>query len=292
MLPNVEYTTDKFIPDNVSYSTKYIAYLDILGFRSLINMSKSNFELRTKISQSLTSLYLAQPTKYLINPQGKHINLPKHPDGISTYIFSDNILITAPETLGGLNKIVNEIWNIFGILAYNCESLIRGALVKGEIYDDTQIVFGPGLIDAYEKETTVSVYPRVIFSNSVKNDYLALLEEQDMSKFATKEYHSLDEKNFNLQSTVFNKQPIRLDQDGLTFLDVLECRPTWIEKYDESKDKRSHLSHKDWLQTIKKIIVDNLNMQHDEKIIMKYNWLKSYFNLINNTYYDYGIGQI
>jgi hypothetical protein len=49
---------------------------------------------------------------------------------------------------------------------------IRGAISVGDLYMDNEIIFGPGLLDAYENERSQAVYPRVILSTSAVQPYL------------------------------------------------------------------------------------------------------------------------
>lgn len=288
MIPNVEYKTGKFIPNAAKYEMKYVAYLDILGFSELIRKSITDTELHKKICNVLTSMYRAQPDKYVINPEGKHIGIPKNPDGICVYVFSDNILMTAPITLGGLNKLANEIWTLYGNLAFNCNSLVRGSIVKGLMYDDTQIAYGPGLIDAYQKESNIAIYPRIILSDEVYKDYIQLLETESMTDYATKEYHCFDEVNWKLENISYSKYPITVDWDGLAFLDVLSCYPNCM-KHDPQKKIWGFINYSDWLIIIRNIIINNLASNKDEKIKMKYIWYRNYFNKTIKDKNDFSI---
>ena len=284
----VSYTSDKFIPKQYKYEDRYIAFLDILGFTSFIQKSLDNPDAQRNINEALTSIYISQPFKWLVDPEGKHLNLPQSSDGIRTYVFSDNILVSAPLTPGGLNKLVNEAWKLFGNLLYSCSVLLRGAIVKGKLYDDTQIVYGPGLIDALKKESEVAYYPRVVLDAEVAKTYIAYAND-NKSGIPVREYDPTYGKEIAL---ILNAIPIKEDVDGISFIDVLSCYPTWLEKYDPAMDKRSLLTHQKWLSCMKSFIEGNLEAQQDEKIKMKYVWLKNYLNLSLDKYKHYGIGKL
>jgi hypothetical protein len=287
--PGVSYITDKFVPKQYAYDDRYIALLDILGFTQFIQTSIDNPDARQNINEALTSIYLSQPSKWLIDPDGKHITLPQSPDGIRTYIFSDHILVTAPVTPGGLNKLLNECWKLFGNLLYSCSVLLRGAIVKGKVYDDTQIIYGPGVIDALKNEKNIATYPRVILDFQVAKDYKHYLSSNSSSGIPVREYDPTFSKEIKL---MLNTIPIREDSDGINFIDVLSCHPSWLEKYDPAKDKRSFLSHQTWLSFVKNFINTNLEIQKDEKIKMKYVWLKNYFNLALDRFPKYQIDKL
>jgi hypothetical protein len=57
-------------------------------------------------------------------------------------------------------------------------------------------------------------------------------------------------------------------------------------------EKRGILTHQKWLSCLKSFIEGNLKAQQDEKIKMKYVWLKNYLNLTLDKYKQYGIGKL
>lgn len=82
--------------------------------------------------------------------------------------FSDHIVRTV--SLDGLSAIqsvdaiefeLTELQHIQANLAVN-GVFVRGAITRGPIYIDEDLVFGPALIRAYELEQTIAVHPRVV----------------------------------------------------------------------------------------------------------------------------------
>ncbi len=128
--------------------------------------------------------------------------------------------------------MINESWNLFGKLLYSCSVLLRGAISKGQLYDDTQIVYGPGLIDAYKKSSEIAYYPRVMLSYDVAEDYRVYSDNNKSSGIAVREFDPTYCKEINL---ILNTIPIKEDYDGINFIDILSCYPTWLEKYDPKK---------------------------------------------------------
>jgi hypothetical protein len=49
----------------------------------------------------------------------------------------------------------------------NYSTLLRGAIVKGALYHDDGVVFGPALVRAYELESQVALYPRIVITREV-----------------------------------------------------------------------------------------------------------------------------
>src|SRR5262249_8589289 len=61
--------------------------------------------------------------------------------------------------------------------------LIRGGIAKGPLYHDDSIVFGPALIEAYQLETGVAKFPRVILSRDVYADFRHYREHTEASEY-------------------------------------------------------------------------------------------------------------
>lgn len=49
--------------------------------------------------------------------------------------------------------------------------LIRGAITVGDLYIDEDIIFGPALLEAYEAESKLATFPRVILCENAVNEY-------------------------------------------------------------------------------------------------------------------------
>lgn len=48
---------------------------------------------------------------------------------------------------------------------------LRGAITKGNLFSDNSKVFGPALNQAYILESQSAVYPRIIFTTKLLNEY-------------------------------------------------------------------------------------------------------------------------
>ena len=82
----------------------------------------------------------------------------------------------------------------------------RGAIVIGQTFHHENVIFGPALINAYKLEREVAKYPRVI----VQPEAIQYINPQSSFKGYT-------ETRF---------QDIRLDTDGLYYVDILEGKPS------------------------------------------------------------------
>ena len=93
--------------------------------------------------------------------------------------FTDNLVIglTIPEPIRGYDREWGETCIqtvVFYVAFIQAELarhgyLIRGAITVGDLYIDEDMVFGPALIEAYDAESKLAIFPRVILcKNAVK----------------------------------------------------------------------------------------------------------------------------
>jgi hypothetical protein len=136
--------------------------------------------------------------------------------------------------------------------------LVRGAICSGLLYHDKRVVFGPALIKAYEMESTIAKYPRIII-------------EKDIALNAD---YALPRGNHKLSSS------IRLDADGWHFLHILEHVPEYLQfaDYHPNRCKRT-VEHKSGYHYIRDMIQKWLDASVAEphrfdKIL----WLSQYWN--------------
>lgn len=100
--------------------------------------------------------------------------------------FSDNVVISEEPSERRLAMFLVRA-GVMQLLAAYQGFLIRGGVTVGKVVHDSRLVFGPGLIKAYELESTVAVYPRVVVDDAVASEFsktpFGLLVEEDGVKF-------------------------------------------------------------------------------------------------------------
>jgi len=134
---------------DIAYSEKIVAFIDIIGYRKLIEQSPDK----------------AKETIHLVNDVLNHafdVVKSSNPDNIfSIKLFSDCICISSSsehvyEMLYELSYI--QLWfSMHGIF-------VRGALSNGLHFENKNIIFSQGLVKAYEQESN-AIYPRIIIDS-------------------------------------------------------------------------------------------------------------------------------
>lgn len=161
-------------PYNRRTTAHVVAYLDILGASSRINQSAESQNASLNL---LHNLYTA------VMDLSAQMGIDGYKD-LKFKIFSDNIIIAKELRDEQIEQDVLVLLNC--VSHFMCHSvgdcvgwLARGGVTIGELYIDDTIVWGTGLIRAYELEDKAAIYPRVVLDHSIvqildklRSDYL------------------------------------------------------------------------------------------------------------------------
>ncbi|MDY3317716.1 hypothetical protein PG630_10385 [Riemerella anatipestifer] len=173
------------------YENRVTAFIDILGFRNIITNTTKNNELQSKILDVLSSMSSDNIANELfgeISPEVPAEELEDVKRTVSLFAkaaklestiqvthFSDSIVISVTTVnsmyvmciFEFLGRLIYKLWNEFNIL-------LRGAITMDDlIHIENGPLFGPAMVKAYDLETNLANYPRIIIdeitSNAIKN---------------------------------------------------------------------------------------------------------------------------
>ena len=136
------------------YHESYVAFIDILGFSTLVKESENDNNLFNKLTDILIQIredsfnILASDSPDTPESYNEFVDLfPK------TITFSDCIAIATKQSQLGFRILINRLHLLCSqLLALNI--LTRGALVAGKVFCDREIIIGPALLEAYKLERT------------------------------------------------------------------------------------------------------------------------------------------
>ncbi|MGJ5051821.1 hypothetical protein ACQR09_32490 [Bradyrhizobium oligotrophicum] len=170
-----------------AYADRYCAYIDILGFSSLIGdirKGKSPFEHVRDLLQ-----IVHEPTTLPIPGVA--------PLDVRATSISDAIALSASFSAPGLAALIDMVSRLT-LAVLDMGYFVRGGLCRGLLYHDQHMVFGEALINAYQMESTVARYPRVMVSKQAYDEAIAS----------------------NLHN--YFRSHLKQSQDGPYFVDVME----------------------------------------------------------------------
>lgn len=143
------------VDNNHDYRDRYVAFLDILGFRSFVESAESKPKERARLQEVLNLMRDTLCQNPAIDMRFTH--------------FSDCIVISIERTAQGLLEAFQSI----DILTFNLlqfDVLLRGGLVAGGAYHGKDFVYGTAVNRAYELESKYALNPIVLVAPEVLED--------------------------------------------------------------------------------------------------------------------------
>lgn len=233
----------------MNYENRVVLFLDILGFRSIIEETTAGDKDRTlaikKLHDNLKGIGSFMRDKL----KGEHL---------STQVtqFSDSIIVSfLDEDFKLVIRLIKTIQELIINLA-NDRLLCRGAISYGKLVHSNRIVFGPALNDAYETETKAALYPRVILDRTIID-----LGKKDKSMQISLFGNAKDSEERILSY-------LRRDTDDKYYIDYF---PENITDFSPTLDIQSYLEN---LRAI--IVKGSKSSKPDLKV--KYGWMKNKYN--------------
>lgn len=242
----------------MNYENRIVLFLDILGFRAIIDKTFDKQEDNTDGIQKLYSKL--EEIRGFLNARLKQKEIFQDRNfSLRVTQFSDSIIISfINDDNTTLLKLIRTIQELI-INFVNSGMLCRGAISYGKLIHDSRIIFGPALNDAYETETKAAMYPRIILDKS-------LIE---ISK--DKRQPSLFESELNKEDMILAY--LSKDTDEKYYIDYF---PKDIGEYKYITNIQTYLSN------LRQIIINGSKSSKPD-LKVKYGWMKNkYNNLLEN----------
>lgn len=145
-----------------AYEDRYVAFIDILGFKDLIDRLEKNPETLGHLAEVLAGTGEISRVKKSFRDNGIDEN------ALRVSSFSDNIVISAPYDAWGFSFLIMFVSGMCNDLL-NQGLLTRGGISKGKLIHTDGAVLGSGLIKAYELESKFANYPRILIDDCIRN---------------------------------------------------------------------------------------------------------------------------
>lgn len=232
---------------SIVYKSRYIAFLDILGFKNLVCQSESNQQTLNIINEALDYTSRVQNENY--EGDWSMVDLGKQ-----VSVFSDSVVISYEMTRPGAGFFV------LMDLIYICNDLlgvgipVRGGVTVGLLVHQNNKCFGPAMVEAYGIESEVAIYPRIVVDPRVIEYDLQYKGKNNTVEFEEKYIKSLIEID---------------ERDGCIYLD-------YLSQYNEFNDFETY----QWcICNVRNFIINSIQeFSSNQKILLKYEWLKNYYN--------------
>lgn len=235
----------------MKYATSLVTFVDILGFRDIVSR-KSADEIATILRRLIST--------------AKPFGFNARPEDVSFVNFSDNIVrVSALPDNPRYEDIIPPLFIEAADLA-SAQALlaqrgvfVRGGICMGDIILSENMLYGPGLVKAYELESKVAQAPRII----IDPDLIAQFD-LDSELFEADFDEGMPEE-FEIQWFVSR------DSDGLYFIDYLRGVCT------EADDAEGAAGVIDLFTNHRRCVVQ-ASREAPPQAKAKYDWLRDYHN--------------
>lgn len=189
------------------YAEKYVAFIDIVGFKTVVKMGDCDPAQRERLRGAISELRKTM------------CEIPRLDVVVSQ--FSDCVVISAKKDKEGLCALLEAVILLSRNLLSH-EFLVRGGLAVGGLHHEAGTVYGLGMISAYELETDKGGFPRTIISEDVA---------QDITAYGLQKYVAIDPKDerifvhFLLHFELYRPTPIYAGKE------ILEPFGKWITNF-------------------------------------------------------------
>ena len=139
------------------YQERLVAFIDILGFKNLVKRSQTDRRVLNALWSVIATTQLDSILHYEIVNTGPGLEISQ---------FSDCIVISAPVGWGYPYQMMGRLLTITGTMLRLHGVLCRGGVTIGPLIHDSNFVFGPAFIEAFELEKRAKV-PRILVSQSI-----------------------------------------------------------------------------------------------------------------------------
>lgn len=147
------------------YCTSYFSFIDLLGFKEIV---------KSKSCSEIISIFEEVKKEYVLDEVVEGTNVPFiPPESIHYYIMSDSICIYIHDEVKAALPVLAILSMMLQVRLLCCDMpiLARGSIVKGEIYGDGSVLFGPALVEAYLREEKLANVPRIIISENLIEEH-------------------------------------------------------------------------------------------------------------------------
>lgn len=231
----------------MNYEERICCFIDILGFRNHISQTITDTG-KDEVKKIASIKSILDFSKRLTENEGFSESK------VVTY-FSDSIVISYK-----YDEESQLFWTLLNLLQVSMELanqgfLTRGGVAIGKLIHTNEIIFGPALVKAYDIESKISKFPRILVANDVIEKGL---------KYHSKSHTKRDEKEYILNI-------VTKDDDGHYYIDYIQKSSSEFD--DEEYDLYFFIKH------LKENFFENYD--HETKDVQeKLDWLKSKINLL------------
>lgn len=194
-------TSEATAAAKVVYQDSVVAFVDILGFSSLISQSSTDPNVVPRIHALLSDIQSKAimdgvygsiatfgfegtnkivPVRELENNEA-HINRLKETWPIAITSFSDSLVLSCKGSDADACEMMLEFLGMLVLACFKSDFFVRGGITMGKlIHQESGPLFGPAFVEAYALESSKAYWPRILVTPVVAD--MAISVEANMPK--------------------------------------------------------------------------------------------------------------
>lgn len=196
--------------------------MDVLGAKEIIRNNDEEQEKFLKLKKLLRRFYE-------LGDKGKGTT------EIEITTFSDHFVISCclNDIPDGSIRFQDRLNHFFSVAirlhleGLNSGLLLRGAIVRGKLFHENDLIFGKALLDAEKNEREAAKYPRVVVENSILEKTCKHLKKNFLTS----------DKCGNFYIDYLNEDKFQSYGNDLNLTNVFEMIKTTMEKYKHANEK-------------------------------------------------------
>jgi hypothetical protein len=225
--------------DDSPYQERYCAYVDILGFTELVG-----------------DIHAGKVKFAAVRDLLQQIHAPRESEAIGrgeidfqAQSISDAIALSTRLTIPGLGVLFDTLEQL-SLGAIHEGYFTRGALCRGRLYHNPNMVFGEALIKAYRLESEVARYPRIMLTKDVVNDAMS----SNLKHYFIEQIKQADDgpyflnifRYLTIQLAIIKARKEDTPESDKILLRFKTLREMIQRRFDESVDNPKHFEKVQW----------------------------------------------
>jgi len=146
--------------ENIEYENRAVAFIDLLGFRERVSSLQDGDQ--EELKKIIKVLELMKNQSRFMAKQSEEVSID-----LEVSFFSDSVVLSVNKQ-DAAELIWRTGWLQSALLVRG--ELPRGGISVGKVYHHGGILFGDGMLNAYNLESKAAMYPRVIVEKGVISD--------------------------------------------------------------------------------------------------------------------------
>lgn len=157
------------------FKKRFIAFVDILGFANIVGRMPHDQRLFTTMRDALKDLDRQARLVQRYRREHRARRKDRLRKGVASLGPDTNLQMTAFSDCYVLSEVF-PAWHVIAAVQalgsrFLTEGILtRGSVVVGKAYHNGRVLFGPGIIEAYNLEQEVAKYPRILVSEDVRKE--------------------------------------------------------------------------------------------------------------------------